>query len=789
MRVSEERYRSVVSAMHEGVMVLSADGTIQTCNASAERILERSSKELLQHRILEIGWEIIHEDYSPFVRESFPGMVTAKTGVACSEVVIGLCKPNGFITWISVNSQPLFRPGELLPHAVVVSFSDITPRKWIDQERAQLLSREQATRAEAELAREQISQVLQSITDGFVAFDRESRFTYINHEAARTLGKPARDLIGKVLWKEFPQFGNTSFGRLYRRALAEGVPLELLDYYAPCSRWYSVRAYPSKGGVSLYFRDMTDSVQTVHERDQAQEALRAAMQRLTFHIDNSPLAVIEWDRNLRVTRWSREAENLFGWRAEDLLGQQFGSWQFVIPADIETVDRTIAALLNGDTIRNVSYHHNYTQTGAILHCEWYNSVLFDESGELISILSLVQNISQRTQAEEELRESEERFRQLAENIQQIFWMYEVETQKLIYISPVCQQVLGYDSADCYGKSLGFWLSRVQSDDLHAVMKASRQVVRGKPAEVMYRFTQADGSSAGYWRAPFPVRNQQGKVYRIAGIAEDITDRKQQEQRLRLLESVIVNAHDAVVITEAEPVELPGPKIIYVNEAFTRMMGYEQDEVVGKTPRILQGPKTDWDILKQIRTALKKWEPSLVELVNYHKDGSEVWIELSMFPVTDHIGQYTYWVGLQRDITQRKKTEQALQLQSLRSQLFADITLKIRQSLQLEEILQTTVTEVRNLLQSDRVLIYHLSTHGGGQVITEAVSADWESLLGKTYPSDVFLPGYPQVSYSNVMQSVEDREEESSYISNFLRQIGVRARLVVPIVQQDSLGVC
>ncbi|NJR50353.1 MAG: PAS domain S-box protein [Leptolyngbyaceae cyanobacterium CSU_1_3] len=543
---------------------------------------------------------------------------------------------------------------------------------------------------------------------------------------------------------------------------------------------------PPKGGVSLYFRDMTDSVQTVHERDQAQEALRAAMQRLTFHIDNSPLAVIEWDRNLRVTRWSREAENLFGWRAEDLLGQQFGSWQFVIPADIETVDRTIAALLNGDTIRNVSYHHNYTQTGAILHCEWYNSVLFDESGELISILSLVQNISQRTQAEEELRESEERFRQLAENIQQIFWMYEVETQKLIYISPVCQQVLGYDSADCYGKSLGFWLSRVQSDDLHAVMKASRQVVRGKPAEVMYRFTQADGSQRWLLARAFPVRNQQGKVYRIAGIAEDITDRKQQEQRLRLLESVIVNAHDAVVITEAEPVELPGPKIIYVNEAFTRMMGYEQDEVVGKTPRILQGPKTDWDILKQIRTALKKWEPSLVELVNYHKDGSEVWIELSMFPVTDHIGQYTYWVGLQRDITQRKKTEQALQLQSLRSQLFADITLKIRQSLQLEEILQTTVTEVRNLLQSDRVLIYHLSTHGGGQVITEAVSADWESLLGKTYPSDVFLPGYPQVSYSNVMQSVEDREEESSYISNFLRQIGVRARLVVPIVQQDSL---
>jgi PAS domain S-box-containing protein len=562
--------------------------------------------------------------------------------------------------------------------------------------------------------------------------------------------------------------------------------LKLADYYAPCARWSSMRAYPSKGGVSRYFRNMTDSVQTAHERDQAQEALREAMQRLTFHVDNSPLAVIEWDRSLKVTRWSREAETLFGWRVEEVLGRQFGSWSFVIPEDIETVDRTIAALLNGDATRNVSYHRNFTEAGAIVHCEWYNSVLFDESGELISILSLVQNITQRTQAEEELRESEERFRQLAENIQQIFWMYAVEDQKLIYISPACEQVLGHDSDECYDKSLDFWLSRVHAADLHLVMRTSRQVMRGKPAEVTYRFTRADGTERWLLARAFPVKNQQGKVYRMAGIAEDITDRKQQEQRLRLLESVIVNANDAIVITEAEPVELPGPKIIYVNEAFTRMMGYEQDEVVGKTPRILQGANTDWDILKQIRTALKKWEPSLVELVNYHKDGSEVWVELSMFPVTDQIGQYTYWVGLQRDITQRKKTEEALQRQNLRSQLFADVTLKIRQSLHLEEILQTTVTEVRNLLQADRVLINRLSPDGMGTVTHEAVSPGWNSLIGGTYMTDVLLPDHPKTDYRSVVQSVEDIEQDESLTSDFLRSINVRARLVVPIVQQDCL---
>lgn len=670
LKHSEQRYRSVVEAMHEAVIMLNSEGVIETCNASAAQILECSTEELIDRNLLDLEWEAVHEDGSPFDPQDFPGLITAKTGIPCSEVVLGLCKPEKQITWISINSQPLFQSGQILPYAVVVSFSDISLRRWIEEERHQLLEREQAARAESELAREQITQVLQSITDGFVAFDRSARFTYINHEAANTLGKPARDLLGKVLWQEFPDFAETSFGRLYRRALAEGVPLELVDYYEPCERWYSVRAYPSKSGVSLFFRNMTDSVNTARERDQAQEALKGALQRLAFHVDNSPFAVIEWDRNLRITRWSSEAESLLGWTASEVIGKQFGSWNLVLSDDLENVDRAIAELLNGQTTRNVCYSRNTARDGSIVHCEWYNSVLFDSKGELISVLSLILNVGERLRVEDErklaaaeLQESEERFRQLAENIQQIFWMYDVDRKKLIYISPACQQVLGYDSQSCYEKSLNFWINRSRPEDVPHLMKVSRQALRGKPTEATFQFSREDGSERWLRARAFPVRNAQGKIYRIAGIAEDITEakhheaeRREQEQRLRLLESVIVNASDAVVITEAEPVEPPGPRIIYVNDAFTKMMGYERDEVIGKTPRILQGPNTNWTVLKDIREALKNWQPAIAELVNYHKDGSEVWIELSIFPVTDQTGHYTYWVGLQRDITHRKQAE-------------------------------------------------------------------------------------------------------------------------------------
>lgn len=132
-----------------------------------------------------------------------------------------------------------------------------------------------------------------------------------------------------------------------------------------------------------------------------------------------------------------------------------------------------------------------------------------------------------------------------------------------------------------------------------------------------------------------------------------------EERLRLLESVAVNANDAILITDAEPIDHPGPQIVYVNQAFTDMTGYSLEEVLGKTPRLLQGAKTDCATLDKIRAALKAWQPIRVELINYCKDGSEFWVELSITPVTDQKGWYTHWISVQRDITERKQIEEEI----------------------------------------------------------------------------------------------------------------------------------
>ncbi|RZI60009.1 MAG: EAL domain-containing protein, partial [Zymomonas sp.] len=112
-----------------------------------------------------------------------------------------------------------------------------------------------------------------------------------------------------------------------------------------------------------------------------------------------------------------------------------------------------------------------------------------------------------------------------------------------------------------------------------------------------------------------------------------------------------------IITEAEPLDLPGPRILYCNAAFTSTTGYTAAEVIGRTPRILQGPRTDPAARAQLRAAFAAWQPIEIEMINYRKDGTEFWVELSIVPVADERGWFTHWVSVQRDITERKNAEE------------------------------------------------------------------------------------------------------------------------------------
>ncbi|WP_022729813.1 PAS domain S-box protein [Fodinicurvata sediminis] len=161
---------------------------------------------------------------------------------------------------------------------------------------------------------------------------------------------------------------------------------------------------------------------------------------------------------------------------------------------------------------------------------------------------------------------------------------------------------------------------------------------------------------------------------LAVYFRDVTEERAQRAHLRLLETAVSRQSDILLITDAEPVDGPeGPRIVYVNEAFTRRTGYSREEVIGKTPRILQGPGTQRQELDRIRQALEKWQPVRAEVLNYTKTGEEIWLELDIVPLANEKGWYTHWVSVERDITARKKADEAIRINEERFRLLAKAT--------------------------------------------------------------------------------------------------------------------
>jgi diguanylate cyclase (GGDEF)-like protein/PAS domain S-box-containing protein len=127
----------------------------------------------------------------------------------------------------------------------------------------------------------------------------------------------------------------------------------------------------------------------------------------------------------------------------------------------------------------------------------------------------------------------------------------------------------------------------------------------------------------------------------------------------LLKICIDRTNDAIVITEAEPINLPGPRIVWANRVFYERNGYTHEEILGQSPRILQGPDTDRATLDRVRSALESWQSVRAETLNYRKDGTTYWNEFEIAPIANEKGWFTHWVSVQRDITDRKRIEASL----------------------------------------------------------------------------------------------------------------------------------
>jgi PAS domain S-box-containing protein len=273
-----------------------------------------------------------------------------------------------------------------------------------------------------------------------------------------------------------------------------------------------------------------------------------------------------------------------------------------------------------------------------------------------------------------------------------FWDWDLVNNCIIW-SREHEELFGLAPGSFQGTYEGF-AACVHPEDLTTLNKAvDRTRTDRQDFDREYRVVWPDGSI--HWiegKGKF-FYSETGEAVRMVGTVIEITDRKAKEVQLHLLESAITTTNDAILITEAQPIDEPGPRILYVNPAFTRMTGYTAAEVLDKTPRILQGEKTDRASLARIRTALKSWQPLRIDLQNYRKDGSQFWVELSLVPICNEAGWFTHWVAVQRDISDRKLAEATLQ------QLNEELEMRVLQRTKELELSQSKLRQSEALFRS------------------------------------------------------------------------------------------
>ena len=275
---------------------------------------------------------------------------------------------------------------------------------------------------------------------------------------------------------------------------------------------------------------------------------------------------------------------------------------------------------------------------------------------------LRQEIAVHEQTARSLRVVEARYRRTAENTPGMVYQLVIRADgraEFPFVSEACRTILELEPGTLQ-RDASQYMRLIHPKDKAGRERLIAEAIRTlQPLRWEGRFILPSGQTKWVQISSRPERMPNGDMC-WDGVLLDITERKQVENRLLMLSSSVEHANDVVLVTSAEPVDEPGPRIIYVNRAFTSTTGYTAEEAIGKTPRILQGPGTSTEARATIRRALKAWKPVRVELLNYRKDGSEFWAELNIVPVANERGWWTHWVSVQRDITERKQVEQALE---------------------------------------------------------------------------------------------------------------------------------
>ncbi len=497
---------------------------------------------------------------------------------------------------------------------IVAVIRDVTQRKKMESQ-LQLLTQDLQKQV-IEKSRE-LTYVFERITDAFIALDNNWNYTYLNKKASEMHDKKPEDLIGKNIWEVFPRVKDEPFYNALHLARETQEAQRLQLYSATGDKWFEDLIYPSADGISVYYHDIT-------EKKKADIAFQQVHEKLSYHINNTPMAVMEFDSNMHVLQWSKKAEEIFGWKAEEVLNTGFDFFDFIYEEDKQLVHDAIEKL-TGKQVNNVVYNRNVTKDGRVIFCEWYNSVLRDEDGKTIGIMSLAQDVTerkrielQREASEQALKISNERFLLVAKATNDAVWDWDLNTNKVWGNESFCK-IMGIGSYEEFD-FLKF-VESIHPEDREKVIGNFNYCLKNGITLVMEEFrlkTKKGGYRTLYDKA-YIIYDKDQRGVRMLGAMEDITEDRQAERKLllekELSDSIINSLHGVFYMLNREG------KFYRWNKNLETVTGYSSEEIVTNDPLIFFDPDEREMVKEKVRNIFQTGADS-VQANFISKDGTQ-----------------------------------------------------------------------------------------------------------------------------------------------------------------------
>jgi PAS domain S-box-containing protein len=401
----------------------------------------------------------------------------------------------------------------------------------------------------------------------------------------------------------------------------------------------------------LWFLRSLQIIET--SRSRALDRAYITSEQIRLHIENTPLAVIEWDNDFRVKKWSRQAREMFGWRQDEVYNKRPEEWRFVHESNREQVESVMRKLSSRQETSAVLAGLNYTKTGAIVHCVWYNSVVHSRDGEMVSVLSLIDNVTKQKKTERKLAEREEQYRSLVEISQDAILIN--QDNRIVFVNAAACKLFGAAKPD---QMVGRPSIELFHKDYHEIIKERiKNLINGITVPVIEeKIVRLDGGVVEVEVSGicFKYRNR----IAIMVVIRDISERKLAFKKLKRNEFLLRMAGNLAQVG-GWMVNLKELKVIWSDQvAAIHDMPPDYSPTVEEAIGFYAPEYID-RIRKVFADCAEKGIPYDEELQIISGKGRRVWVRTIGVAERDESGRIVSITGGFQDITSRKKNEEEI----------------------------------------------------------------------------------------------------------------------------------